>query len=267
MGIEDDYNREWGTRWNVGTPRNRWPRKVRHWSRIEAALVASQPMLGYGAWNDFKTWNAGRNLTASSGPAPSASNISLGNIGWRRILRAGGGAKELWYRHWGPTAMHHILDPTGGYAGWSIIAQDLVRCIYQTGNGWPFFGFWSFNGTDETAKTGCGWHSDPTNKKWISGVYDGTGTPSTTLHETSHSTLASEGENHRLATVLDAASKSVLFYADGALVDSYTPTAPLGEMSDPPRFGYYGVTETGAELRIHTFGGGNPRLLTFLSAD
>ena len=72
---------------------------------------------------------------------------------------------------------------------------------------------------------------------------------------------------HRLAIYLDPVAKAVKFYANGALVDSYAPVAPLAEMTNCPHFYYYGITETGADASLYTQGGGNPRLITLVPAD
>lgn len=250
----------------VGPPRI-LPRKVRGLIRdrsLDALLLSGQPMLGYSQWDDRKAFDGTRNVTTSSAPAPTVGNTNAGDIGFRFISRSGGGSKERVFRTWGSFPMHHILDPGGAQAGWTIIAQDLVDVVYVSGTAWVFWGFWGFNtSTDETSLTGVGWWASSADDKWTSGVYDGTGTPSTTLHETEHASLPSTTTT-RLAIELSAEDKAVYFYANGALVDTFTPSAALGQMTNCPTFGYHVITEAAANCSFRHFGGGNPRIITYV---
>lgn len=246
------------------------PRRVRamvNERSLEAQLLSGRPLLGYCQHDDVR-FIGQRAITTSSAPAPTVTNTGAVGIGWRSIRRSGGGSKERVFRTWGPFPFHHIVDPTGAMAGWSIIASDLIRVAFTSGTARAFFGFWSFNtSTDETSRVGAGFWADSTDDRWTSGVYDGTGTPSTTLHQTQHSSLPANATNIRLSVELNAKDKTVYFYADGVLVDSYTPAAPLAQMTNCPRFGYHLITNAAADCSIRTFGGGNPRIITYVPVD
>lgn len=247
-----------------------WPRRLRRLlsDRSLAELVLSgHPVIGYTpGGSQFQLYPQARALGQSTVPAPTVSSESPGDgqVRFRRLRRSGGGSKESWFRHWGPFCFHHIVDPSGPPARWSIITQDLVRAVFTSGDAWLHYGFVHFNASpDQTTKVGAMWHIDSTDQLWTSGVYGGTGTPSTTLHETQHADLDATGP-HRLATMLDAESKSVLFYANGVLVDTYTPASSLGQMGNTPLLTQWGITDTGADAALDTFGGGNPRFLVML---
>lgn len=247
----------------VGPPRV-WPRRIAQLRSLDAVLLSGQALLGLSQWGDREIVDA-RNVTASSAPAPSVGDSGSDGIGWRFMRRSGGAAKERVFRTWGPFPMHHILDPTGGQAGWSIIAHDRMRVNWTSGTARAFFGFWSFNtSTDETSKTGVGWWCDSTDDRWTSGAYDGTGTPSTTLHETQHSGIAANGIHVSLSIELNAEQGVAYFYSDGVLVDTFAPSAALSQMTNCPRFGYHLITDTGADCIIRTLGGGNSRVITYL---
>lgn len=260
------YNENWGTHWNTNTPRNQLPRRVRKaLFDLGTALMAGQPIFGYTPVSDQK-YNAASRGTTAFGVGSLLSNVTVSNIRWRQTTRNGGASKESWGRHWGPLTFHHILDPTGGYAGWTWIVQDLLLIAFTSGHSWEFFGSWSFNtANDETSAVGVGFRTNDTDGYWTSSLRDGTGTPSTVVHETALTTVTATVPR-RLSVVCDAASKSVLWYADGVLVDSYTPSVALSAMTNIPNLGYFGITETGAEARFRHFGGGNPRVLTLVPA-
>lgn len=262
--ISKTYNEDWNTHWNVETPRKDLPRRIaRHLRSLGELLMLGQPVMGYTPVSDQKLITQSRTHTAF-GVAAGLSNVNLGNINYRQTTRNGGASKESWGRHWGPLPFHHILDPTGAYAGWTVIFQDLVLIAFTSGNSWEFFGSFSFNmANDETSLVGVGWRTNNTDGYWTSTLRDGTGTPSTVVHETALTAVTSTVKR-RLSTVLNAETKSVEWYADGVLVDSYTPTVALSEMTNCPNFGYFGITATGAEGRFRHFGGGNPRVLTLV---
>lgn len=261
----DWYNRNWDTRWKVTTPPSQLPRRVRKLVKdrsIGESVMLGWPIMGYTPVTDqaigtFRSY-------AAVGVGAGLSNVNSSNINWRQTARSGGGVKESWGRHWGALAFHHILDPTGGYAGWTIIMQDLVKVTFTAGNAWVFFGSFSFNtASDETSAVGAGWRTNNTDGYWTSTLRDGTGTPSTALHETAQTGVTSTVPR-RLSTVLDAETKSVLWYADGVLVDSYTPSAAISQMTNVPNFGYFGITAAGADCKFMHFGGCNPRVITML---
>lgn len=246
------------------TPPSQVPRKVRDLAKfpIEATLMLGWPIMGYTPVGD-KVIGAFRSY-AAVGAGAFLSSVNSLNINWRRTSRSGGGSKEAWGRHWGALAFHHVVDPTGGLAGWTIIMQDLVMATFASGNAWVHFGSFSFNtAADQTSLVGVGWRSNNTDGYWTSTLRDGTGTPSTVLHETAQTAVTSTVPR-RLVTVIDAASKSILWYADGVLVDTYTPAAPISQMTNVPNFGYFGITETSANAGLNHFGGCNPRVLTML---
>lgn len=253
----------------MGDPYPWMPRAMRAFARgdLGALVSVAQPILGYTPGsNQFELVGGQRTKSASTSPAPTTSSVSVDAVRYRRLARSGGGVKEWWHNNWGAFTFHHIVDPTGPTAGWSIIMQDLVSATFTAGNAWLFFGFHHFNTlTDETSKVGALWWIDSVDQLWNSGVYGGTGTPSTELHETQHADLDAAGP-HRLGIMLDADTKSVLFYANGVAVDAYTPGSPLGEMGNTPLLMVSGITEAAANASIDTLGGGNPRFLTFLPA-
>jgi hypothetical protein len=257
------YNRNWGTAWNL----RQTPRQVRRLARdweLAQLLMSAQPILGYTPVTDLRLTQTGRNHTVH-GVTAGLSNVNVNNINYRQSGRSGGASKEAWGRHWGPAPFHHIVDPTRAPlgAGFSPIAQDLINLLHQAGDSWMFFGFWSFVTTnDETSKTGAGWWSNSTDRTWVCGVYEGTAAPTTTVFEMD-SGVTSHAEDHRPAIVLNAELGSFDFYLDGAL-ERYTPSAPLGQMAACPSFGYFGITNTGADGRIRHLGGANPRLLSLL---
>lgn len=249
------------------------PRVVRRLlanASLAQVILLGQPMLGFTA-SGTAIVAGGRANVNSTVPAPTFSIAGDGNglLRYLRIRRSGGGSKERIFCQWGAMPFHHIVDPTGAQAGWSMIWQDLVCPVFTSGHAWLFWGFGSFNtATDETSRVGAFWQADDVNACWTSGVWDGVGTPSTQLHKTVHAGLTFDLSNpHRLAIEIEAVTKTINFYANGALVDSYTPVAPLAQMTNCPQLTYYGITETGADASIYTFGGYNPRLLVLVPTD
>ena len=227
-------------------------------------------MVGYGP-DAAQIIPGQRALVASTSPAPTVTTAgdSAGQR-FQRVRNSGGGSKQRFFQDRGPTPFHHIVDPTGAQAGWSIVLQDLVVPAFASGNAWLFFGLGSFNtATDETSLVGAWWHTDNVTAKWKSGVYDGTGSPSTTLHETTHDnlTFAALSDSHRLAIEIEAVTKTINFYANGVLEDTFTPASPLAQMTNCPHFYYYGITEAAADASLYTRGGGNPRILTLVPVD
>lgn len=245
------------------TPSSQVPRKVRDLAKrplLETVLMA-QAVIGLNAV--FTGLYAQR--SAETFGVTGGSNVNVSNIRWRQFARSGSGTKDGFGQHFGSATFHHILDPTGGLARWSLIFHDLIRVDFNSGNGWVAVGFVNANtSNDETTFVGAMWKCSSADGYWRSGVYDGTGT-SNTLHETSHTGLT-VSTPRRLSVVIDAASKSVLWYADYALVDSFTPSSPIGQMGVIPKLGWYGIANAGATVRFQGNGGGNPRLLVLMPA-
>lgn len=254
----------------VGPPAS-WPRKVgrfvRDQSIAELALLG-QVVLGYAPSNEFTLVPGQRALADGGAPDdPTLSNVDVDGVRYRRFRRTGEVAKGRTPRNWGPFGFHHIVDPTGAQAGWSVITQDLVRAVFTSGNSWLFYGFGQHNtDADETTKTGALWWIDSTTQKWTSGVYEGTGTPTTTLSETVHDDLTAPGP-YRLGIVLNAEDRSIDFYADGSLVHSFVPSSPIGEMSKVPLLAYYIINEASADAAIDMWGGSNPRFVVLTPID
>lgn len=259
---EEWYNRNWNTRWNVPTPRRELPHRVRP-LLFDVLLMLGQAIVGYTPVTDQRLTQHQRSITVYNALG-SLSNVNASNINFRQVARSGGGVKEGWGRHWGAVGMHHILDPTQGKAGWSIIANDLIRCVFTAGTARLMFGFCEFNTvSDETSLVGAGFRTNNTDGYWTTFLRDGTGTPSTVLHETGVA-AATSTVPRRLGVVLNAGAKTVDWYVDGTLVDSYAPTAALAQMTNVPKFGYYGVTNAAADASLQHFGGANPRVLSLL---
>lgn len=253
------------------TPRGDFPRKLRDLANggDVGAILMGTPVIGMAV-------NGNTLVPGQHGVTTNTATASTGGDGaglhYRRLRRSGGGVKERWFDDWGPVPFHHIVDPTQGQAACSIILSDLIVPTFDSGHAWVFFGLGGLNtATDETSWTGVVWKTNYSDLYWTSGLYTGTGTPSTTTHETTHSGLSFNAtgvtQAHRLSIELAADTKTINWYANGVLVDSYTPAAALGQFTNCPHMLYYGITNASADCSIYCMGGGNPRALTLVPID
>lgn len=243
------------------TPLSALPRKVRDLAKrpLAESILLAQAILGVTPVSATKLI-PGQRTEGTFGVGALASNVNVNNIRWRQYRRVGSGTKDGFGQHWGAMPFHHILDPTGASAGWSLIFHDYVRVDFASGSGWVAIGFVNANtSNDESTVVGAVWKCNSTDGYWTSGCYDGTST-ATTLHETAHSGLT-VSTARRLSVVIDAATKSVLWYADYELVDTFIPSSPIGQMAIP-RIGYLGIANASADVKIQTVGGGNPRFFS-----
>lgn len=251
------------------TPISQLPHKVRDLVKfpLAATLMSAQPFLGYTPVSDHILIQGRRGASEFTAISTSISNVNSGNVNYRQFARSGSGTQKGFGRHWGPGSFHHILDPSGGIAGWTPIFHDDVKVTFGSAAAFAALGFVNVNSADDdTSYVGAIWKCSKATGYWTSGLYDGTSAPSNTVHETTHSGLTTTTAR-RLSIVIDAASKSVLWYADYTLVDTYTPAAVLGQMGAIPRIGYYGMAANGAsDMAIMTLGGSNPRLFSMKRA-
>ncbi len=258
-----------GFLYGPATPRKDWPRKLRDLLGGLGGIVVGSPALGFTVGGSVLV--PGQRGVSTNTAATSVGGDGAG-LHFRRLRRSGGGVKERWFDDWGPVPFHHIVDPTQAKAGVSLILSDLIVPTFDAGNAWVFFGIGGLNtATDQTSWSGAVWKTNNTDLCWTSGIYTGTGTPSTTLHETKQTGISFSATGaataYRLAIVLDADTKTIEWYSNGVLVDSYTPSVALTQFSNCPHLLYYGITEAGADCSIYCQGGGNPRLLTLVPLD
>lgn len=260
----------WG--WLPETPRGKWPRKLKGAVAERLAVggtLFGRALIGYTGIDGYKMLADGRNYTASGG---TFSDANLSEIGGRRLRDFNPPAKRGQTLEWGYSSIHGYLDADAARHPYSLVAQDLLYVTNVSGtDNWAGFGWMVFNTAGNQASVaGVFWEYDISTSTWHARVKDGTGTPSTSQHDTDSMIGASVW--HRLAIVLDGSLHQARFYIDGALISTYAPTAPgpgqFGTVGTP-KFGYAivtGDTTASDEIQLNMWGGGNPSILGLIDS-
>jgi hypothetical protein len=177
---------------------------------------------------------------------------------WFYRFRRNGNATPETVRHSAGIAppFHHLVDPGTVASKFWLIWENVVQAAVAAGDCRVFAGLtqWITPGV-ATTLLGVGFYADPADNLWHCYVHDcPTGlAPITVRRNTATAKLMTD--IHRLKIIFDGAAKTIKWYIDNVVVDTWTPAAPLDRMSSLTGTRFAGDTAhlTGPEVHIGAF--------------
>jgi hypothetical protein len=153
---------------------------------------------------------------------------------WMYRMRRNGNATPETMRHSLGIAppFQHLVDPGTVTSQFTLVWENVVEADVAIGTCRVFAGLCQYvTAGDGTTLMGVGFYADDTDNKWHTFVRDSAaGTaPVTSQRDTTLTQLMTA--IHRLKIVFDGATKTIYWYIDGTLVDSWTPAAALDRMT------------------------------------
>ncbi len=144
-------------------------------------------------------------------------------------------------------AIHHILDPATVASQFTLFFEDMIESDTAVGTCTVFCGFISYiTAGDPTTLMGVGFYADSTDNLWHCFIFDSaTGAvPISSIRDTATTILTTS--MHRMKIKIDGPTKTISWFIDGALVDSYVPVASLRYLNIP-------AATTGTSIVIGAF--------------
>jgi hypothetical protein len=165
----------------------------------------------------------------------SSANIMFDTM-WCFSLAKVAGAAAVRMQHVGPPAppFHALVDPTTPAIAALLVFEDFVTATISALACETVFGFHEhITLGDKTTLVGIGFRAGA-DHIWHAFVNDcpTNVAPVTVRRDTTLAPLSTS--NHRLSIVIDGRTKTISWWIDGVLVDSWTPGAPLDQMSAAP---------------------------------
>lgn len=203
-----------------------------------AALVGNaQKILAYVPGASGSAASAmpfGETAPVASGQT-SADNVLFDKF-WCYQLTKTAGAAAVRMQQLGPEAplFHHLVDPATPKIPVLVVFEDYVSATITALACETVFGFHEhITLGDKTTLVGVGFRAG-SDHVWHAFVNDcPTGVaPVTVRRDTALSPLSTTF--HRLSIVIDGRTKTIYWYIDNQLVDSWTPGAALDQMSPAP---------------------------------
>lgn len=220
------------------------------------ALFGSTQILGPNDWV----------RTAISGVGPlAAGGRSL--MGLRRSGQGAAGYVEDSLL--GFPGIHDLIDPTTPKRNRGFEIRDIIQNVIAVGAcsyAWGIHDLITAN--DQTSLVGLGFEHDNTFvlKTFLKDA-PANALPPRVIHQTVTAALANVA--HELAIIVDGNTKTIYWYIDGALVDQYTPVAPLDQTGgtgalEMVTFRMRGVVPSNGDMSIYRYGGGIAQPLLIL---
>lgn len=175
----------------------------------------------------------GETNPAQSG-ATAADTLSFDDFFCFQIQKLAGAAARM--QELGPEAppFHHLVDPTTPAIPQAIVFRDYVAATISALACETVFGFHDhITPTDKSTLVGVGFRAGA-DHVWHAFVNDcpTNVAPVTVRHDVALAALSSVF--HDLAIVIDGRTKTISWYVDHVLVDSWTPSAALDQMLPAP---------------------------------
>lgn len=127
---------------------------------------------------------------------------------------------------------HHLVDPTTTATNNNLVFESLVEADVALGTCRVFAGFCQYiTAGTSTTLLGVGFYADDTDNKWHAFVSDSAAGTAPVTFQRDTTLVPLMTSVHRLKLVIDGITKTIYWYIDGTLVDSWTPGAALDRMS------------------------------------
>ncbi|HJQ27688.1 MAG TPA: hypothetical protein VKA60_27640 [Blastocatellia bacterium] len=226
------------------------------------AVALSEPIAMVG-----QNSGAGQGLTYGKVTVTESGQTSVTNAlfdrMWMRTLRRNGAAAARMSHDYGlAPGLHHLVDPTPAPEPATLIFEDYVSAAIAAGVCDVAVGFLEhINSADASTLVGVGFHCGP-DLVWHSFVND---CPTNVAPVTVRRDVALAGklasDLHRLTVIVDGPSKTISWLIDGITVDSWSPGAPLDQMTaGGPKMMWAAVVPALGDATIRFHGGGLPNV-------
>lgn len=259
---------EAGYETRIGSPPRAQARRTAQLAKIDPALfglmatariLIGRTMTFFAPYADT---SIGNTVHTDDGDVSRLTDAIEG-LRFRGLRRNGQAAAGYLGRYLGlAPSIHDLLNTESPTRPFSIILDDWVRNDIAAGAVSYAFGFLDhLTDFDSATLVGLGWEHGA-DHAWKTFVKDCPGAvlPVTTRHQTA---IAGKFANaiHRLSLVIDGPKREVRWYMDGALVDTWAPTAPLGQTAPASKahrlmLRYRAIVPANGDVSIRFHGGG-----------
>lgn len=229
--------------------------------RALVAVALSQPIVMSGASGAGVSDTYGV-ATTSELNQTAAANVLLDKV-WMRTLRRSGVAAARVEKSFGlAPGFHHLVDPGTVAHAATLVLEDFVSATIAAGVCGVVFGFAEhITPGDPTTLVGVGFRCGP-DHIWHAFVND---CPTNVAPVTVRRDVAIAGklstDLHRLTVVIDGPTKTITWMIDRQTVDTWTPEAPLDQMTAAgPKTLWAAAVPAAGDATIRYHGGGLPAL-------